>query len=134
MWNALNTLGNFKPESIRLDFEMSVANSIQNVYGEDTLIWFCLFHLSQSCLRKLFEQHKGRYQDPNEKTFATRCRMIVALAFIPVDEVVQVFEEFIAFDKNHPKTPNLLPQEYVLYFERNYIGKPVRRKERQTPR
>ena len=134
MWTAFKSLGNFNPDSIRLDFEIAAATSMSAVFGEDVSVWFCLFHLSQNNVRKICEKHKTRYQNPKESEFATRCRMVTALAFIPVDDVIETFEELIEFDKKHEKSPNLLPTDFIKYFEKNYIGKPLRRKTRETPR
>ena len=128
----MNTIGEFKPESVRIDFEFANTKAIEAIYGEDTEVWYCLFHLNQNCQRKICEKHKQRYQ--TDKDFATRCRMVPALAFLPPDEVIEAFEELVKFDKEHPSIPNLLPHEYVTYFEKNYIGKVVRRNTRTTPR
>ena len=134
-WEALFSLGNFKPLSIGLDFEMAISTSFQLVFGEDVEVWFCLFHLTRNYLLKIFENHKGRYQNPQEREFAERCRMVPALAFLPLDDVPDVFEELLEYDKNHPKQPNLLPPEVVTYFEKNYIGKKLRgRNDRGNPR
>ena len=35
--------------------------------------------------------------------------MLSALAFVPEDEVIDTFEELIAYDKNHPTEKNLIP-------------------------
>ena len=133
MWTALKSLGNFNPDSIRIDFEIGCAKAIGNVFGEDCEIWFCLFHLSQNNVKKICEQHKVRYQDPKESDFATRCRMVTALAFVPPKDVIEAFEELVAFDKNHEEKPDLLPKYYVTYFEKTYIGVTVRRNTRRTP-
>ena len=60
--------------------------------------------------------------------------MVPALAFIPPEEVIEAFLELVKYDKEHPSSPNLLPPEFVTYFERYYIGKVVRRDTRQPPR
>ena len=130
-WDALNGIFHFKPESLRLDFEIANSNAASKVYGEDLQIWYCLFHLAKNCKSKICEKHMQRYQDPKEKEFATRCRMFPALAFIPIEEVIEVFEELVKYDKENG---NLLPPEYVTYFEKNYIGSILRRNTRKTPR
>ena len=134
MWSALKSLGNFKPESMRLDFEIASAFAVQKVFGEDVDIWYCLFHMFQNCVKKICEKNKKRYHSSDEKEFATRCRMVPALAFLPPNEVIDGFVELIEFDKNHSTSPGLLPEDYVTYFEKYYIGKEVRRKTRSTPR
>ena len=59
---------------------------------------------------------------------------MTALAFLPVEEVVEAFEELIQWDKNQPEPK--LPADLVNYFEKNYIGKLLRtgRKQRKIPR
>ena len=130
-WDALKAIGDFQPESCRLDFEKAISKSIIKIFGEDLNIYYCLFHLSQSCMRKVCEKHQKRYRDPRDPNFSTRCRMIPALAFIPVEEVVETFEELVKYDKENG---NLLPPECISHFEKYYIGKPIRRNIRQIPR
>ena len=82
----------------------------------------CFFHLAQNIFRKV--QSAGlqeRYQ--NEEDLSLSIRMIPALAFVPVDKVLQSFE-FLQ---------ESLSEEIVVdYFEDNYIGR-LRRNRRAIP-
>ena len=131
----VKTLGDFQPESCGLDFELAHANAFIQMFGEDVFIWYCLFHLYENCREKVFESNRARYLNPNEAEFATRCRMLPALAFLPDGDIIIGFEELLEYDENHPETPNLIPEELIEYFEKNYIGKPgKRRNTRRIPR
>ena len=119
-----------------IDFELANRNAFLDAFDEDVDIWYCHFHLSKNVTKKVFEKNKALYQSKNGREFATRCRMLSALAFVPNDEVIDTFEELIAWDKNHPTEKSLIPDYVIAYFEKNYIGSIVRagRKGRKTPR
>ena len=59
---------------------------------------------------------------------------MTALAFLPVDEVIDAFVELVAWDKAQPEPK--LPEDLIKYFEKNYIGNLVKegRKQRKIPR
>ena len=94
-----------------MDFVLGNRNAFQSVFEEDPEIWYCHFHLSKNLIKKICEKHKARYQSKQEKEFSTRCRSLAALAFVPVDDVIDTFEELISYDKNHPTEKNLIPEE-----------------------
>ena len=74
-----------------MDFEKDAINAVQDIYP-DANIQGCLYHLSQNIYGKV--QSLGlqeRYQTDAE--FSLLMRMIPALAFVPIDEVINVFEE-----------------------------------------
>ena len=132
----LKSLADLDPASMGIDFESANRNAFLDVFDEDTDIAYCHFHLSKNVTKKVFEKNKGKYQSKTGKEFATRCRMLSALAFVPEDEVIDTFEELIAYDKNHPTEKNLIPDYVIDYFQKNYIGSIVRagRKGRKNPR
>ena len=136
IYDQLKTLGDFDPESMGIDFELANRNAFMDAFDEEPEIWYCHFHLSKNIIKKICEKNKARYQSKKEKEFATRCRCLAALAFVPVDEVIDTFEELVAWDKNHATEKNLIPDDLISYFEKNYIGSIVRsgRKGRKTPR
>ena len=113
---------NLKPVSIMINFELAVINSLERVFP-DSEIKGCFFHLSQNIYRKIQENGlQQRYQEDSD--FALKLRMIPALAFVPIDEVVGAFEEL----------SEILPPEsrpVANYFEDLYIGRPKRRGRRQ---
>ena len=136
IYTHLNELGDFDHESMGIDFELANRNAFQDVFDEDAKIWYCHFHLSKNLIKKICEKNKARYQSKIEKEFTTRCRSLAALAFVPVEEVIDAFEELVSWDKNHPTEKNLIPDDVISYFEKTYIGSIVRtgRKGRKTPR
>lgn len=83
-------------------------------------------------LNKVRKKFQTKYS--HDKEFATRIRCLTALAFLPIEEVCDGFEELIAWDKS--KEEPLIPQYVIDYFETYYIGKPLKKggKQRKTPR
>lgn len=130
--NLNESCGPFSPISFGVDFEKSLSNAIIKVFGEDCEIWYCFFHLGQNVVRYVSRKDAVKFRQ--DKDFATRVRCLTALAFLPVEEVVEAFEELIQWDKNQPEPK--LPADLVNYFEKNYIGKLLRtgRKQRKIPR
>lgn len=85
------------------------------------------FHFNQSVYRKVQEFGLKRRYD-TDSAFALKLRLLCALAFIPVEEAVMVFEELIDA-KIIPEEAN----EVVDYFEDTWIGRPDRRNGRRPP-
>ena len=74
----------------------------------------CLFHYSQSLYRKVVELgYKRTYHLDAEFSLLIRC--LCALAFLPVADVIEGFEELV---DQHQE----IPQEIVSYVETYYIG------------
>ncbi len=78
------------------------------------LIYGCLFHLAKNMKKHV--SHLGllrRYN--NEAEFSLQARMIVALAFVPIDRLEEYFNALSEY----------LPAELVpllAWFEQNYMG------------
>ena len=97
--------GDASPESITVDFELAAINAVKNVFP-GCEVNGCYFHLTQNVYRKIqslgFQQ---RYQQ--DMTFATACKLVPALAFVPVEDVPETFkklEEYL-----HVRYPQLKP-------------------------
>ena len=127
-----DSCGPFSPISFGVDFEKSLSNAVIKVFGEDCEIWYCFFHLGQNIVRRVSVKYAVKFRQ--DKEFATRVRCLTALAFLPVDEVIDAFEELIQWDKNQSEPK--LPEDLIKYFEKNYIGNLLRegRKQRKIPR
>ena len=115
---------NLQPTSIITDFEMAAIQAAGTAFPNATQSG-CFFHLTQNIYRRI--QNEGlqvRYE--TDANFALQCRMIGALAFVPVADIPDAFDALVAH----------VPVELtpVLdYFEDTYIGRPDRRGRRRNP-
>lgn len=97
------------------DFEMSILNACEEQFPA-VPIAACFFHLSQSMYRKI--QSEGlqvQYNDPNDDTIRKYTHMILALAFVPLEDVLDAFATL----------ENDAPDELLNifdYFNLNYVN------------
>ena len=128
---------NFSPETILTDFETGTIKSIKETlphvihkgrkkrniikdtnYPSLSLLG-CLFHFGQSVWRHV--QNKGlsnKYQE--DETFRLNVKKLIALAFLPLSDVVAGFDLVAAvFDDD--------ADDFIDYFEKTWIGEPTRR-------
>ena len=101
---------------IHIDYEAALVNAFQNNFPNGIIV-HCLFHLVQSIYRRVCRfGFKTRYEEDTH--FRTLIRMHVALAFLPLHEVSEAFDEL---------TGPLQCPEFSEYFECTYIrGKVIR--------
>ena len=117
----------FFPSSITTDFEPAMIKATKHVFP-NTIQKGCFFHFSQCIVRKI--QACGlKQQYETDAEFALKLRMLCALAFVPVEGVVDAFEalcdnEVFPFEA----------QDVVDYFEDTWIGRPDRRRHRRLPK
>lgn len=114
---------NLKPESCMTDFELAAVNGLTSEFPTIT-IRFCLFHMRQSLYRKLGEHNlKTKYDD--EEDFNIKMKMLSALAFVPVEDVISVFDQLMdeQFSSDDAAVDN-----YLIYFQNTYIGKTIGRR------
>lgn len=115
MLNAVRSLvPNATPQVILTDFEKAAMDAFRDAY-QTTEISGCYFHLCQSVLRKVSELGLRPAYDTDDPL---RCfiRCLPALAFVPLEEVVDAFDELQGL---MPLDPGL--DELVTYFEHTYI-------------
>ena len=111
----------FHPKGCICDFEKGLQNSLVNSFDGIT-IHSCLFHMSQSCWRKLSEiGMQKRYN--TDDNFKLLMKSFCALAFLPTSAVIPAFEKLVDCDE--------IPSAFVSYFEYTYIGIRRGRGERQ---
>lgn len=117
---------NAHPTSFLVDFEISATNAIRMVFEYDELtVSGCFFHLNEN-VRKHMQQIglQRRYQ--NDPEFALLLRHIPALAFVPIQHLIEAFETL----------EEVIPDEMLPlldYFERTYIGRRLRARRRDPP-
>lgn len=113
------------PNTVIVDFELAAINSFRHLFPQCTITG-CFFHLGQSIWRHV--QREGlsqRYMD--DAGFALNVKRLLALAFVPEDRVVAVYERLVNDDAYRDL-------DVILdYFEDNYIGR-QRRGIRVLPR
>ena len=120
--NSLKT--GLNPVHFSVDFEQAAINAIR-VSFPLTKINGCFFHFSQNVYRKI--QSQGlQHQYMADYTFSQNVKMLVALAFMPLGDVINAFETLVA------EMPEQL-DPIIDYFENNYIGV-VHRRGRRPPR
>lgn len=78
-------LPDYSPEQVNMDFELAAINAVKQVFPNAKL-QCCLFHLKQSIGRNLASnQLKPRLE--TDLKFATEIRQMIAVAFLPPDQV-----------------------------------------------
>ena len=104
--------GVLQPSSVAMDFEQSAFQPVQEAFPNAQLFG-CLFHLVKNLKKQLREADLAtRYK--NDADFALEARMIVALAFVPLDALDDVLEALEGLDSDlEPVTS---------WFEVNYVG------------
>jgi len=92
----------------------SYINAFTSVYPS-CQITACFFHVSQ-CLWRKIQQEGLQTIYSTDVDFAVNAKMLAALAFVPLQDIVKAFEELI----------NYLPESILPiadYFEDNFIGR-----------
>ena len=100
---------------IMLDFERASMNAFTQVFDQFSLM-NCFFHLCQSVQRRIQKSFKVKYR--TDKSFALASRLVVFLAFVPLEHIESAFE---ALSMHIAGTyPELMA--IVNYFEQTYLG------------
>jgi hypothetical protein len=102
------------PQRIITDFELSIINACREIYPQ-VPVSCCFFHMGQSLYRRIQEIGlQVMYNDPNDRSIKEYAHMMLSLAFVPLRDVTNVFNELrdICPDEMRPM---------IEYFETNYI-------------
>ncbi|XP_066969266.1 uncharacterized protein [Macrobrachium rosenbergii] len=84
---------NLQVSTITSDFELAAITAVKEEFSTASH-YGCLFHLGQCLYRKICDCGlKVRYDTDSE--FALKIRMLLALAFVPVDKVTESFEALL---------------------------------------
>lgn len=103
------------------DFEMAVVGAIRATFPHDVHIRGCFYHLTQSLWRKIRTLGLETYYHENDE-FRVLSRMIVSLAFLPMDRVEEGMDYLIEI------WPDDIPngKQLLEYFEDTYVRQSVR--------
>jgi hypothetical protein len=120
------------PSSIMTDFERAAINAFTSSFPSSNQR-VCFFHFSQCIWRRIqtqecYEIHQQYINDPN---LAMQIKMLAALAFIPPNDVIKVFDDLVEnvfFDSNQQ-----LLKPLIDYFLDNWIGMLHTRRRRRDP-
>ncbi|XP_026821210.1 uncharacterized protein LOC113559656 [Rhopalosiphum maidis] len=112
--SCLNTLltRNSTNLNIVVDLELAAINAFTSVYPS-CQITACFFHVFQ-CLWRKIQQEGLQTIYSTDVDFAVNAKMLAALTFLPLQDVVQAFEELVDY-----LSECILP--VVDYFEDNFI-------------
>ena len=75
--------------------DLAIINACSRIFRTSE-VKACFFHLSQSIYRKV--QAEGlqiQYADAENEDVRTAARMMAAVAFFPLEDVIQVFDEYM---------------------------------------
>lgn len=130
----LNIEPKINPTDITIDFEMAVINSVRTNFPQAE-IHGCYFHFTQSVWRHV--QSIG-LQIPytSDEDFAFQIRLLIALAFVPKENVVEAYDELIATefyseDNGSEYEPQI--QALLTYFQSTYVFAIDRAGKRKNP-
>lgn len=119
-------LPNWEPTQITVDFEMATIKAAREVFP-NAKIQGCNFHLAKNVVKNLGTHGlKKRYETDGK--FAAEIRQLIAMAFVPVNLVLETWDLFI----RNSKTLNKKEQKKDVninafindYFVNHYIGTP----------
>ena len=80
------------PQTIMSDFELAIINAAKNNFPENSIELY-LFHSCQSVYRHIQSQGlQQRYSDPTDLCIREAARSMCALAFVPAEQVPEIFD------------------------------------------
>jgi MULE transposase-like protein/FLYWCH-type zinc finger protein len=116
---------NLNPKCLMGDFELASLNAFSDEFPQAEKK-ACFFHYAQ-CLFRNIQQHEKVYERYSTiPEFAFELRKLVALAFIPPQDVIATFDQLMDQDFFQENEEILL--DFIQYFERVWIGKLNRRR------
>lgn len=131
VFTALKSLEpSLQPTTIMTDYELASINAFHHAFPA-TSQRGCFFHLSQCVWRSVQASRNLQKRYKEDPDFALNVRMLPALAFVPVANLVEAFEE-LAESPYFLKELQLL-QPLLDYFEDTWVGRPQRHNRRRPP-
>lgn len=123
------------PSQINVDFELAAIKAAHEVFPKAN-IQGCYFHLTQSIIRNLGAKGlKQRYE--TDVKFASEVRQMMAIAYVPVDQVILTWETFIkesiTLNPTEQSKDSNINSFVNDYFNDHYIGKINKKGKRGKP-
>lgn len=107
------------PTKIMSDFELAIINACKEVFP-NIPVSGCYFHLGQIIYRRIQDAGlQQRYRDPLDRTIKRYTHRLLALAFVPVADVPD------AFDQLRARCPQELHEVYDDFKEYYISGRPA---------
>jgi MULE transposase domain len=94
MYELIKLRPNLDPSTIMTDFELAMINAFKQVFPNAIQIGY-YFHHKQCLLRKMQDERYvlGKYNSNSQ--FKLKVKMLSALAFVPISDVIATFDELI---------------------------------------
>lgn len=113
----------YNPDYIMLDFESALWAALINRFP-NAMIRGCYFHFLRALFKKI--KHCGLQSEYNNNPcYSTQLKYLIALAFVPIQDVEFVYSQIISqgifTNDSHPLASNL--KNFINYFERTWVGK-----------
>lgn len=127
IWTFLKNEKNLNPASLLVDFERAALNSIKRHFPQSQ-IGGCLFHFGQCVWRRIQAEGLASWYAACPEN-ALLIKSLQALAFVPLQDVNNTFEQFTAaLDEEMDE----ILEDFLTYFEATWIGI-VQRGRRRRP-
>lgn len=123
----------YEPKYINTDFEIGAINAAKKYFIQSNYHG-CYFHLGQ-CVWRHVQELGMQMKYVNDVEFALNVRQILALAFVPSEDIPIKFDEMCKFDfwkYNEKNEFNNEKQQLINYFEDTYIGGVTRNRRRHV--
>lgn len=113
------SLPNFSPTRVLTDFAILFIEAFKEVLS-GVKFSGCFFHFSQ-CIWYHIQSCRLRKSYNTDVTFAVNVRQLMALAFVPVDNVISTYESIVSSDYYDLNSD--IFEDLLTYFETTWIGK-----------
>lgn len=118
------------PTTIMTDYEMAEINAFKHIFPNAEHKG-CFFHFCQCFYRHIQQSLEILNLYSSDSEFSLKIWYLVALAFVPIQDVMATFEQLMEDDFFVENEGPLL--QFVTYFERTWIGPWNRRKTARIP-
>lgn len=119
-----------RPSRVMLDFELGAIRSFRLQFPNVTING-CYFHLCQSIFRKIQQYSEILSLYRTNEEFCVNIKMIAALSFVPIADIVEAFEALQASPYFQDTSQHVDP--ILEYFEDTYIGRIGANNQRRSP-